>query len=264
MSPRHEDLPKIDDVHLEIELREAAELRNLTSTRQHDYNRQSAHEVRVDALNSAPVTFAQALERFARQFAADARFYHGLTRAGSGSFAWTALRNRGLWLLTSHRIAHFCLRRRNVRSPVWWIARLCKSFGAGFNVLCCRSQFAEDCEINGVAYLSNHGYLLCSALSIGSGSLIHDRCTFGHSVAGGGPGRPAIGKDVWVGPDCVIAGSLTVGDGATVLPGTVLTFSVPPRAVVKGNPARIVRTDFNNSQLRRSLNIVLDVAADNL
>jgi acetyltransferase-like isoleucine patch superfamily enzyme len=255
---------RIDNVYLGIEPHKAAELRDLTSTRQRDYNRHGAHEVQVDALNSAPVTFARTLQRFVRQFAADARFYHGLTRAGPGSLALTALRNRGLWLLTSHRIAHFCLRRRNVRSPIWWIARLCKSFGAGFNVLCCRSQFAEDCEIHGVAYLSNHGYLLCSALSIGSGSLIHDRCTFGHSVAGGGAGRPAIGKDVWIGSDCVIAGSLTVGDGATVLPGTVLTFSVLPRAVVKGNPARIVRTDFDNSQLRRSLRIVLDVATDNL
>jgi len=174
------------------------------------------------------------------------------------------LRNRGLWLLTSHRIAHFCLRRRNVRSPIWWIARLCKSFGAGFNVLCCRSQFAADCDIDGVAYLSNHGYLFCGALSIGAGSLIHDRCTFGYAVAGGGDGRPTIGKNVWIGPDCVIAGALTVGDGASVLPGSVLTFSVPPRAVVKGNPAQIVRTNFDNSELRRSLAIVPDVATANL
>ena len=170
--------------------------------------------------------------------------------------------DRGLWLLTFHRIAHFCLRRRDVRSPVWWIARLCKSFGTGFSIVCCRSQFAEDCEIQGVAYLSNRGYLLCGALSIGAGSLIHDRCTFGRTVAGGGVGRPAIGKDVWIGPDCVIAGPLTVGDGATVLPRSVLTFSVPPGAVVMGNPARVVRTHFNNSQLRRSLTVVPDVGTD--
>jgi acetyltransferase-like isoleucine patch superfamily enzyme len=174
------------------------------------------------------------------------------------------LRNRGLWLLTSHRIAHFCLRRRNVRSPVWWIARLCKSVGAGFNVLCCRSQFAADCEIDGVAYVSNHGYLFCGALSIGAGSLIHDHCTFGYAVAGGADGRPTIGKNVWIGPNCVIAGALTVGDGASVLAGSVLTFSVPPRAVVRGNPAQIVRTNFDNSELRRSLAIVADVATANL
>lgn len=221
---------------------------------------------RVNALNYAAVTFARAIDRFVRQFVADARFYHGLRRVGrsdAGSLAWTVLHSRGLWLLTSHRVAHFCLRRRDVRNAVWWIARLCKSLGAGFNVVCCRSQVAEDCEIAGVAYLSNHGYLICGALSIGSGSLIHDRCTFGHTVAGGGEGRPAIGRDAWIGPDCVIAGALMVGDGATVLPGSVLTFSVPPRAVVKGNPARIVRTNFDNSDLRRSLTIVRDVATDN-
>jgi acetyltransferase-like isoleucine patch superfamily enzyme len=172
---------------------------------------------------------------------------------------WVMLRNRGLWLLTSHRVAHYCLRRRNVWSPIWWTARLCKSFGTAFNVICCRSQFAEDCEIHGAAYLSNHGYLLCGAVSIGAGSLIHDHCTFGRRVADGGDGRPAIGKDVWIGPGCVIAGPVTIGDGATVLPGSVLTFSVPPRAVAKGNPARIVRTNFDNSRLRRSLAVVVDV-----
>lgn len=211
------------------------------------------------------MTLPGALDRFVSQFIADAHFYHGLRLAGrerAGSLAWTVLCSRGLWLLTSHRIAFFCLRQRNVRSPVWWIARLCKSLGAAFSVLCCRSQLAEDCAIDGVAYLSNHGYLLCGALSIGTGSVIHDRCTFGHAVADGDEGRPTIGSRVWIGCDCVIAGPLTLGDGATVLPGSVLTFSVPPRAVVKGNPARVVRTNFDNSELRRSLTLVPDIVSE--
>jgi acetyltransferase-like isoleucine patch superfamily enzyme len=54
-----------------------------------------------------------------------------------------------------------------------------------------------------------------------------------------------------------------VGDGATVLPGSFLTFSVSPGAVVKGNPAVIVRKNFDNSELRRSLTIVPDIATDN-
>jgi acetyltransferase-like isoleucine patch superfamily enzyme len=232
-----------------------------------DYNRHSAPDVQVKRLNSAPIAFAQALDQFVRQFGADARFYDDLGRVGrpgAGSVAWTILHNRGLWMLTSHRIAYFCMCRRDVRSPLWWIVRLCKSVGAGFNLIFCRSQFSEDCEIDGVAYLSNHGYLFCGARSIGAGSLVHNRCTFGQKVAGGGAGRPTIGKDVWIGPDCVIAGALTVGDGATVLPGSVLTFSVPPRAVVKGNPARIVQTNFDNSELRRSLSIVPAVARASL
>jgi serine acetyltransferase len=143
------------------------------------------------------------------------------------------------------------------------VVRACKSLGTCFNILFCRSQLSEDCEIAGAVYLSNRGYLLCGARSIGAGSLIHDRCTFGYTVADGGEGRPVIGRNVWIGPDCIIAGSLTVGDGATVLPDTFLTFSVAPRAVVKGNPAVVMREGFDNSPLRRSLIVVQDVATDN-
>jgi len=182
--------------------------------------------------------------------------------AGAGSLAWTILCSRGLWLLTSHRLAYLCLCRRNLRSPLWWVARLCKGLGSVFNLLWCRSELAEDCAIEGVAYLSNRGYLLCGALSIGAGSLIHERCTFGQTVAGGGVGRPTIGNDVWIGPGCVIAGPLTIGDGATVLPGSVLTFSVAPRTVVGGNPAQVMRRNFDNSWLRRSLALVPDIAAN--
>jgi serine acetyltransferase len=216
-------------------------------------------------LNPAPATFAQALDRFVGQFFADARFYQGLTRTGTsgpGSLLRAALGNRGLWLLTFHRIGYHCVSERRRRSPTWWFARLCHGIGSCFNVAFCKSAFSADCEIDGVVYLSNRGYLVCGALSIGAGSLIHERCTFGSTVAGGGEGRPFIGKRVWIGPNCIIAGSLTVGDGATVLPGSFLTHSVPPGAVVKGNPAQIVRTNFDNSTLRRSLTVVQDVAAD--
>jgi len=220
----------------------------------------------VHALNPALVTFPQGCNRLARQFVADARFYHGLTRAGRAgpwALARTMLCNRGLWLLTFHRIAHYCQIQRRVRSPMWWLARLCHSVGACFNVVFCRSAFRTDCDIKGVVYLSNRGYLICGARSIGAGSLVHERCTFGYTVAGGREGRPDIGEQVWIGPNCIIAGSLTVGDGATVLPGSFVTFSVPPRAVVKGNPALIVRTNFENSALRRSLTVVQDVAPEN-
>jgi serine acetyltransferase len=202
---------------------------------------------------------------FVRRLIADTRLYHELTRGGRpgpASLAWTMLSNRGLWLLTFHRIAHYCLRRRLVRSPVWWIARLCKSVGTCYAVLFCRSAFSADCEIGVSVFLSNQGYILCGARSIGAGSLIHARCIFGVSVRGGAETRPVIGKNVWVGPNCIIAGSLTVGDGATVLPDSFLTFSVPPGGVVKGNPAVMVRYHFDNSALRRSVAIVHNIATD--
>lgn len=81
------------------------------------------------------------------------------------------------------------------------------------------------------------------------------------AVGSGRTDRPRVGANVWIGPDCVIAGKLNIGDGATILPGSYLTFSVPPLSVVKGNPARVVRENFDNSALRKSLAIVADLPA---
>jgi serine acetyltransferase len=201
---------------------------------------------------------------FARQFMADARFYQQLARTSNGatrSLVGTLLCNRGLWLLTFHRIAYLSERTRDPRRLRWWCARVLRSIGTAFSVVLCRSSLICDCEIDGSAYLSNRGYLICGARSIGTGSLIHGRCTFGFAVARRNEGRPVIGRNVWIGPDCIISGAVTIGDGATLLPGSFLTFDVPPGAVVKGNPAGFVLRNFDNSRLRRSLAIVQDVAA---
>jgi serine acetyltransferase len=215
--------------------------------------------------NDAAVLPSAARYSFHRELMADARFYRSLVTVGAKgprSLAWTMLCSRGLWLLTFHRIGHYCSRRRGIRNPRWWFMRLCRSFGTCFGIVLCRSQVSSDCEICSSVYLSNQGYIFCGARSIGTGSLIHDRCTFGYTVADGGEGRPVIGKNVWVGPNCIIAGSLTIGDGATILPNSFLTSSVPPGAVVKGNPAVLVRIDFDNLALRQSLAVVHDVAAN--
>ena len=193
---------------------------------------------------------------------ADARFYQRLRHGGGGMskpIAWTLLSNPGLWLLTFHRVAYYCVCHREARTPIWWCARVIQAFGTAFSVLVCRSDLRGDCEIKGAAYLSNRGYLLCGAHSIGAGTLVHDRCTFGYSVAGRREGRPVIGRNVWIGPDCIIVGAITVGDGATVLPRSLLTYDVPPGAVVKGNPAAIIHRDFDNCGLRSSLTIAQDV-----
>lgn len=194
---------------------------------------------------------------FIGRLATDARFYHVICRAGRPGqhrlLPLAALRYRGLWLLTGHRITHFSVTRRNLRSPLWWLARLSVNVTTYFSALLCRSEIRGDCHIGDCVYLSNRGYLICGADSIGSGSVIHDHCTFGYAVAEGKEGRPKIGQNVWVGPNCIIAGELSIGDGATILPGSFLTYSVPAGALVGGNPARIVRGNFDNSTLRSSL-----------
>lgn len=54
--------------------------------------------------------------------------------------------------------------------------------------------------------------------------------------------RPVrIGCRVWIGEQVCILPGVTIGDGAIVGAGSVVTHDVPPATIVAGNPARAIR-----------------------
>ena len=48
-----------------------------------------------------------------------------------------------------------------------------------------------------------------------------------------------IGNDVWIGGHSTILPGVTIGDGAIIAAGSVVTKDVPPRSLVAGNPAKV-------------------------
>ncbi|MBO4897409.1 MAG: acyltransferase [Clostridia bacterium] len=50
-----------------------------------------------------------------------------------------------------------------------------------------------------------------------------------------------IGNHVWIGCRCLILKGVTIGDGAVVAAGSVVTRDVPAGALVGGNPAKIIK-----------------------
>ncbi|MCS6711628.1 hypothetical protein JSY14_06145 [Brachybacterium sp. EF45031] len=57
-----------------------------------------------------------------------------------------------------------------------------------------------------------------------------------HAVHGTGP--IMIGDRVFIGQRAIVLGGVTIGDGATIAAGAVVTRDVPAGAVVAGVPAR--------------------------
>lgn len=71
-------------------------------------------------------------------------------------------------------------------------------------------------------------------------TLDHDKCP---SKRGDMTAVPiVVGKDVWIGAHATILKGVTIGDGAIVAAGAVVTRDVPPNTIAAGVPARVVKT----------------------
>jgi acetyltransferase-like isoleucine patch superfamily enzyme len=61
------------------------------------------------------------------------------------------------------------------------------------------------------------------------------------------PAKPIkIGRNVWIGFDCVVLPGVTIGEGSIVGARSVVASDVPPFTIVAGNPARVIRKIEND------------------
>jgi serine O-acetyltransferase len=92
-------------------------------------------------------------------------------------------------------------------------------------------------------FLPHAGYVI-----VASNAIIGRHCTLTQGVTighrGGGRGAslvsPVIGNRVYVGPGAAILGPVNVGDDVLIGANAVVIDSVSSRAVVVGNPARVI------------------------
>lgn len=69
-----------------------------------------------------------------------------------------------------------------------------------------------------------------------------------------------IGNDVWIGRDSILKSNnqdkpLVIGDGAVIASNSVVVKSVPPYAIVGGNPAQIIKYRFSDKIIESLLRI---------
>jgi acetyltransferase-like isoleucine patch superfamily enzyme len=100
------------------------------------------------------------------------------------------------------------------------------------------------------------GYNVCifskSNISIGKNCLIAPFCYFVDSDHGTDLGRLireqsmvtapiTVGDDVWLGTRVIVTKGVTIGSGAIVAAGSVVTKDIPPNTVFAGSPAKFIR-----------------------
>jgi virginiamycin A acetyltransferase len=66
-------------------------------------------------------------------------------------------------------------------------------------------------------------------------------------------GDTVVGHDVWLGYRVVVMPGVTIGHGAVVAAGSVVTADVAPYAIVGGNPGREIRRRFGDADVERLL-----------
>ena len=128
------------------------------------------------------------------------------------------------------------------------IHRRCKFFHVG------KFRMGQNSVVNFGCYLDNRrGINIGNNVGIAHGTKIY---TLGHNIDSPRfetKGAPVVIEDnVFIFSNAMIMPGVTIGNGAIVLPGSVVTKDVPPRKIVGGNPARVVRDrtaeiDYNQS-----------------
>jgi chloramphenicol O-acetyltransferase type B len=68
-------------------------------------------------------------------------------------------------------------------------------------------------------------------------------------------GPIVVGNDVWIASESIVLSGVTIGDGAVIGAGSIVTRDVAPYALAAGVPARHIRYRFEEHQIARLLQI---------
>jgi phosphonate metabolism protein (transferase hexapeptide repeat family) len=92
---------------------------------------------------------------------------------------------------------------------------------------------------------SQHRFTYCPEYY--EASATRDHAFFGDRRAA----RVVIGNDCWIGHGAIILPNVSVGDGAVIAAGAVVSRNVPPYTIVGGVPARPIRKRFSDAVAER-------------
>jgi serine O-acetyltransferase len=148
------------------------------------------------------------------------------------------LLNQGLWALLQYRVANGLYRSRLPLKRQ--LLLLCVLWQKLIEVLT-GIELPYRARIAYGLYIGHHGNIIIHPDTvIGAGCNLSQGVTLGVSGRGERRGVPVLGERVYVGVNAVIAGPVRVADDALISANALVTRDVTSRAVMLGNPARVV------------------------
>jgi serine O-acetyltransferase len=147
-----------------------------------------------------------------------------------------------VWAVLTYRFRRWAYLAR-MPWPLGWVFKVVGFLSSWCSHITSNIQLPPTAAIGPGLYLPHTGYIVVSTRArIGRNCTVAHGVTIGHARGGvsGKEGAPVLGDRVYVGPGAVIIGPITIGDDALIGAGAVVVKSVPPRAVVAGNPARVL------------------------
>lgn len=101
-------------------------------------------------------------------------------------------------------------------------------------------EIGNNTYLNGGSIDCSYGITIGNDCAIADGVRIMDNSWHAtHSSIGGG--KINIGNKVWIATNAMILPGVTIGDGAIIAAGAVVTKDVPARSMVAGVPAKVVK-----------------------
>ena len=147
-----------------------------------------------------------------------------------------------VWAIVNYRFARWAYTARMpsvARVPLKIFARLFTFFIEMVTSV----ELSPQTAIGAGLFIPHAGYVVVASNAIiGLHCTLTQGVTIGHG-AGGNVSQldsPVIGDRVYIGPGAAVLGPIEIGDDALIGANAVVIRSVPPRAVVVGNPARLI------------------------
>jgi len=116
-------------------------------------------------------------------------------------------------------------------------------------------EIGDDAGLSGAVLVAAAGIYVGPRTFVGAGAMIVDNDFHPldpaqrrvHPTAGAASKPVHIGSDVFIGARALILKGVSIGDGAVVGAGAVVTRDVPSGAIVGGNPARVIGQAFKHA-----------------